>query len=80
MQYRKAFNEKVDRLVSKHQEAAPKRHENLLLRKKMIEKAYSEQMRIEKKQIASRMNHLNPGSRKVFLAMRLQKIKQHLGE
>ena len=80
MQYRKAFNQKLDRLVTKHQEAAPKRHENLMMRKKMIEKAYSEQMKIERNQIASRMNHLTPGPRKVFLHMRLQKIKQQLGE
>ena len=78
MTYLKAHRQKLDRLQSKLEEAAPKRHENLLLRKRMVERAYAEQMRIERNQIADRMDHLMPGPRMVFLAMRLQKLKQQL--
>ena len=78
MTYLKAHRQKLDRLQSKLEEAAPKRHENLLLRKRMVESAYAEQMRIERNQIASRMDDLMPGSRKVFLQTRLQKLQQRL--
>ena len=78
MTYLKAHRQKLDRLQNKLEEAQPKRHENLLLRKRMVERAYAEQMRIERNQIASRMDHLTPGPRKVFLHMRLQKLKQAL--
>ena len=75
MTYLKAHRQKLDRLQNKLEEAAPKRHENLLLRKRMVERAYAEQTRIERNQIASRKDHLTPGPRKVFLHMRLQKLK-----
>ena len=79
MTYLKAYRQKLDRLQTKLEEAAPKRHENLLLRKRMVEQAYAQQMKIERNQIASRMDHLTPGPKKVFLHMRLQKLKEQLG-
>ena len=67
---------RLDRLKYKLHEAQPKLHENLLLRKKMVERAYSEQMRTERDDIASRMRHLQPGPKQLFLKMRLEKNKK----
>ena len=60
------------------QEAQPKHHENLMLRKKIVEKAYHDQLRVERDDISSRMKYLQPGARQLFLKLRLEKIKSQL--
>ena len=74
----KSYRARVARLQHKMEEAVPKRNESLLLRRTMIENAYAEQLRIERSQIASRMQHLVPGAKKVFLQSRLQKLERQL--
>ena len=64
---------RLNKLKYKLQEAQPKVHENLLLRKRMVEKAYADQMRNERDDIASRMRHLTPGPRQMFMKIRLEK-------
>ena len=74
----KPLQARLNKLKYKLQEAHPKHHENLQLRKKMVEKGYSDQMRVERDEISSRMRHLQPGPRQLFLKMRLQKINEQL--
>ena len=74
----KALQIKLDKLKYKLQEAQPKLHENLLLRKRMVERGYAEQIKAERNDVASRMQHLAPGAKRVFLKARLQKINQML--
>ena len=74
----KQLQARLDRLKYKLHEAQPKLHENLLLRKRMVERAYSEQLRNERDDISSRMRHLQPGPKQLFLKLRLEKIKKQL--
>ena len=69
---------RLNKLKYKLQEAQPKVHDNLMLRKRMVEKAYADQMRNERDDIASRMRHLTPGPRQMFMKIRLEKINQQL--
>lgn len=58
------------------QEQRQRLHENVLLRKSMLEANYAQQLRREKDDIRSRIASMQPGVQKTFLAMRLQKIKE----
>ena len=71
---------RLNKLKYKLQEAQPKVHENLMLRKRMVEKAYADQMRNERDDIASRMRHLTPGPKQMFMKIRLEKINQQLNK
>ena len=73
-----ALQVRLDKLKYKLQEAQPKKHENLLLRKRMVEKAYAQQIHSERNDVASRMQALAPGPKRVFLQARLQKLNQML--
>ncbi len=53
-------------------------HENLELRRKMLIDSHNQQMRNDRNNILSHIHHLQPGLRKTFLAMRLEKIKQEM--
>ncbi len=49
-------------------------HENMELRHKMLKSSYHIQLQNDKKAGLSHIHHLQPGFRKVFLQMRLEKI------
>ena len=59
----------------KLQEQRQRLHENVLLRKSMLEANYARQLAAEKNDIISRIARLQPGPQKTFLKMRLDKIK-----
>ena len=44
----------------------------------MLIDSHNQQMRNDKNNILSHIHHLQPGLRKTFLAMRLEKIKQEM--
>ena len=51
-------------------------HENVLLRKSMLEVKYASQIQRERDDIRSRIARLQPGVQKTFLRMRLEKLKR----
>ena len=57
------------------QEQRQRLHENVLLRKSMLEANYARQVQVEKDNIRSRIASMQPGVQKTFLKMRLDKIK-----
>jgi len=57
------------------QEQRQRLHDNVLLRKSMLEANYASQLRREKDDIRSRIASMQPGVQKAFLKMRLDKIK-----
>ncbi len=52
--------------------------ENMELRHKMLAASYHMQLRNDKHAVMSHIHHLQPGLRKVFLQMRLEKINAQL--
>ncbi len=52
--------------------------ENMELRRQMLIDSHSQQLRNDRNSILSHIHRLQPGLRKAFLAMRLEKIKQQL--
>ena len=57
------------------QERRQRLHENVLLRKSMLEANYARQIQVEKDAIRSRIARLQPGVQKTFLRMRLDKLE-----
>ena len=57
------------------QEERKRLHENVLLRKSLLEANYASQLRREKDDIRSRIASMQPGVQKTFLRMRLDKLK-----
>lgn len=57
------------------QEHRQRLHENVLLRKSMLEANYARQVQVEKDAIRSNIARMQPGVQKTFLSMRLQKLK-----
>jgi len=57
------------------QEERKRLHENVLLRKSLLEANYASQLRRERDDIRSRIARMQPGVQKTFLRMRLDKIK-----
>ena len=53
-------------------------HENVELRRKFVEQAHARQLHTEKKYISSHIDRLHEGPRKLFLRLRLEKIREHL--
>ena len=53
-------------------------HENVKLRRKYLEQSRARQLHTEKHDIASHIGRLQEGPRKLFLKLRLRKIKEHL--
>ena len=58
------------------QEQRQRLHENVLLRKSMLEATYASQIQREKDDIRSRVARLQPGVQKTFLRVRLEKLKR----
>ncbi len=52
--------------------------ENMELRRQMLVDSHRQQLRNDRNSILSHIHRLQPGLRKAFLAMRLEKIKQQL--
>ncbi len=52
--------------------------ENMELRRQMLVDSHSQQLRNDRNSILSHIHRLQPGLRKAFLAMRLEKLKQQL--
>jgi hypothetical protein len=52
--------------------------ENMELRRQMLIDSHNQQLRNDRNSILSHINRLQPGPRKVFLAMRLHKLNQLL--
>jgi hypothetical protein len=52
--------------------------ESMALRRAMLLDSHSQQLRNDRNDILSHIHRLQPGVRKAFLAMRLEKIKQQL--
>ena len=52
--------------------------ENMELRRKMLIDSHSQQLRNDRNSILSHIHRLQPGLRKAFLAMRLEKLKPQL--
>ena len=70
-------NDKKLKNVQWHlQEQRQRLHENVLLRKSMLEANYASQIQREKDDIRSRIARLQPGVQKTFLRMRLEKLKR----
>ena len=57
------------------QERRQRLHENVLLRKSMLEANYARQIQAEKDAIRSRIASMQSGVQKTFLRMRLDKLK-----
>ena len=60
------------------QEERKRLHENVLLRKAMLEANYASQVQREKADIRSKIAHMQPGVQQTFLRMRLDKLKNHM--
>ena len=68
-------NDKKLKNVQWHlQEQRQRLHENVLLRKSMLEASYAPQIQREKDDIRSRIARLQPGVQETFLRMRLEKL------
>ena len=52
--------------------------ENMELRRQMLVDSHRQQLRNDRNAILSHVHQLQPGLRKAFLAMRLEKLKQQL--
>ena len=70
-----ANDKRLKNIQWKLQEQRQRLHENVLLRKSMLEANYARQLAAEKNDIISRIARLQPGPQKTFLKMRLGKIK-----
>ena len=71
----KMVNDKKLKGIQWHlQEQRQRLHENVLLRKSMLEANYASQLRREKDDIRSRISRMQPGIQKTFLNMRLEKL------
>ncbi len=61
-----------------HEQRRGRIQENMELRRQMLIDSHRQQLRNDRNSIMSHIHHLQPGLRKAFLAMRLEKIKQEL--
>jgi hypothetical protein len=68
----------ISKLTWKLHEKRGRIHENMELRRQMLIDSHHQQLRNDKNSILSHIHRLQPGLRKAFLAMRLQKINQQL--
>ena len=70
-------NDKKLKSIQWHlQEQRQRLHENVLLRKSMLEANYASHIQREKDDIRSRVARMQPGVQKTFLRMRLEKLKR----
>jgi hypothetical protein len=68
----------IGRTTWKLHEARGRIQESLALRRTMLLDSHQQQLRNDRNDINSHIHRLQPGLRKAFLAMRLEKIKQQL--
>ncbi len=61
-----------------HEQRRGRIQENMELRRQMLIDSHRQQLRNDRNSIMSHIHHLQPGLRKAFLAMRLEKIKEQL--
>ena len=61
-----------------HEQQRGRIQENMELRRQMMIDSHSQQLRNDRNSILSHIHRLQPGLRKAFLAMRLEKLKQQL--
>ncbi len=61
-----------------HEQRRGRIQENMELRRQMLIDSHRQQLRNDRNSIMSHIHRLQPGLRKAFLAMRLEKIKQEL--
>jgi hypothetical protein len=69
---------KISHLTWKLHEQRGRIQENMELRRKMLLDSHSQQLRNDRNSINSIYHRLQPGPRKVFLAMRLEKLNLQL--
>ena len=69
---------KIQQITWRLHERRGQLQENMELRHKMLAASYHMQLRNDRDSVASHINHLQPGLRKVFLQMRLEKINAQL--
>ena len=67
---------KISNITWKIHEQRGRIQENMELRRKMLIDSHSQQLRNDRNDILSHIHRLQPGLRKAFLAMRLEKLKQ----
>ena len=53
--------------------------EDILLRRQWVEKQHAATVSAERDRIRGAIHNLTPGTRKAYLAMRLEKINQQMG-
>ena len=70
---------KVGHITHRLHEQRERLHENIALRKRMLENTYLNQMRVEKHHLIDRITRLQPGPQKVLLKQRLAKLNAQLG-
>jgi hypothetical protein len=68
----------INRTTWKLHEVRGRIQESMALRRAMLLDSHSQQLRNDRNDILSHIHRLQPGLRKAFLAMRLEKIKQQL--
>ena len=71
---------KVGSITHRLHEQRERLLENLLLRKRMLEVTFANQMRVEKHNLIDRITRLQPGPQKVLLKQRLAKLNAQLGK
>ena len=68
----------ISNLTWKIHERRGRIQENMELRRQMLVDSHHQQLRNDRNSILSHIHRLQPGLRKAFLAMRLEKLKQQL--
>ena len=68
----------IANITARLQEKRKGIHENMELRHKMLKSGYHMQLQNEKNSVMSHIHALQPGPSKLYLQMRLQKIKAKL--
>ena len=69
---------KIANITLRLHEKRERIHENMELRHKMLKASYHMQLQNDKNAVMSHIHHLQPGARKVFLQMRLDKINARI--
>ena len=69
---------KLSNITWKLHEQRGRIQENMALRRQVLIDSHHQQLRNDRNSILSHIHRLQPGLRKAFLAMRLEKLKQQL--
>ena len=71
---------RIGNVVHHLHEQRERLHENIALRKRMLENTFLNQMRVGKHNLIDRITRLQPGPQKVLLKQRLAKLNAQLGK